>query len=113
MKLLNARAAFIDPRKTREYLLSPDHPYGRYKAAFFAQLGYYEENWQLLEKNLVTLAGSGEADLDHVNPYGRIYRVRGNLAGPNGKTAAIVTIWIILADEDFPRLITAFPGEAP
>jgi hypothetical protein len=113
MKLLNARAAFIDPGKIRDYLLSPDHPQGRCKAAFFARLGYSEENWQLLESDLVALALAGEAELDHVNPYGCLYRVRGILTGPSDRSAMVVTIWIILTYEDFPRFITAFPGEAP
>ena len=113
MKLFNARAAFIDPGKIRDYLLSPDHPQGRCKAVFFARLGYYQENWRLLENDLVALALSAEAELDHVNPYGCLYRVGGILMGPSNKSAVVVTIWIILTDEDFPRFITAFPGDAP
>ncbi|HET7673949.1 MAG TPA: hypothetical protein VFL54_00355 [Gammaproteobacteria bacterium] len=40
MKLPNAGAAVILPEKVRDYLLSPTHPIGRYKAAFFRSQGY-------------------------------------------------------------------------
>ena len=40
MKLPNASRATIDAAKLRDYLLSPAHPVGRFKAPFFAALGY-------------------------------------------------------------------------
>jgi len=40
VKLPNADQAFIDPAKLRDYLLSPTHPVGRFKAPFFAAMGY-------------------------------------------------------------------------
>jgi Domain of unknown function (DUF6883) len=33
-------------RKLRDYLLSRLHPVGRFKAPFFASLGYGADNWQ-------------------------------------------------------------------
>ena len=40
MKLPNASGAIIEPAKLRDYLLSPAHPVGRFKAPFFVALGY-------------------------------------------------------------------------
>ena len=40
MKLPFAERAIVEPEKVREYLLSPTHPVGRFKAAFFHALGY-------------------------------------------------------------------------
>ena len=30
---------------------------------------------------------------------------------PNQKSTQVVTVWIILDGEDFPRFITAYPGD--
>jgi len=51
-----------------------------------------------------------EASATEANEYGQKYEVRGNMTGPAGKTAVVVAIWIVLRAEDFPRLVTAFPG---
>ena len=52
VKLPNASLAIIDSAKLRDYLLSPAHPVGRFKAPFFAALGYAQEQWQQLEADL-------------------------------------------------------------
>ena len=44
--LPNADRATIEPSKVRDYLLSPAHPIGRFKAAVFAALGYTQDDWQ-------------------------------------------------------------------
>ena len=44
MQLPGAENAVVEPRKIRDYLLSPTHAVGRYKATFFAKLGYDQEN---------------------------------------------------------------------
>jgi hypothetical protein len=49
---LDAVAAVISADKLRDYLLSPIHPIGRYKSAFFRSHGYTQEQWQVLEKDL-------------------------------------------------------------
>ena len=46
MKLPNAAQALIEPAKVRDYLLSPAHPVGRFKAAFFVSLGYSQSEWE-------------------------------------------------------------------
>ena len=38
--------AHIDPRKLRDYALNPNHDSGKYKAAFFAQMGYQRDDWR-------------------------------------------------------------------
>jgi hypothetical protein len=45
MKLPFAENAVVDAEKVRDYLLSRLHPVGRFKAVFFAGLGYTQENW--------------------------------------------------------------------
>lgn len=105
--------AVVEPRKVRDYLLSPAHPVGRFKAAFFVSLGYTPETWSVLSADLREHAASGEAHLAEASPFGQKYEVRGALKGPAGKEAEVVTVWIILSGEDFPRFVTAFPGARP
>ena len=62
MRIPGAERALVDPAKVREYLLSPIHPVGRFKARFFATLGYTGENWLRLLADLSRIALSGDAN---------------------------------------------------
>ncbi len=111
MKLPSAERALIEPTKVRGYLLSREHPVGRFKAAFFESLGYSAEAWQLLEGDLRAIAVAGEATPGDQTKYGQKYEVSGILTGPTGRPVPIVTAWIVRWGEDAPRFVTAFPGE--
>jgi len=91
-------------------LLSSAHPIGRYKSTFFRSLGYAPEQWQVLERDLRAVL-SNEAQPSGVSEYGQKFTVRGALSGPNGHSAGIVSIWIILVGETTPRFVTAYPEE--
>ena len=108
--LPNASKARINPKKLREYLLSSSHSIGRFKRPFFAALGYSENHWEQLAADLQELASNGEARLGQSTEFGQKYEVRGTLKGPSGKAAEIVSVWIVLEDEETPRFVTAFPG---
>lgn len=108
--LPNATKAVIDSAKVRDYLLSSSHPIGRFKQPFFVALGYSRDQWQQLEADLLELAASGDARIGQKTEYGQKYEVRSRLEGPSGKSAEVVSIWIILEDEEIPRFVTAFPG---
>jgi hypothetical protein len=110
MKLPAADRAFIDTAKLRHYLLSSSHPVGRFKARFFARLGYVPETWRQLRADLKALARSGDATAGKASEYGAKYEVRGILKGPNGRSAQVAMVWIILTGEDLPRLVTVHPG---
>lgn len=105
--------AVVEPRKLRDYLLSVAHPVGRFKAAFFMALGYTQDDWGTLSSDLRDLAARGDALTPADSAFGRKYEIAGTLVGPNGKSAELVTVWIILNDEDFPRFVTAYPGARP
>ena len=112
MKLLNAEYAQIEPAKLQDYLLSPTHPIGRFKYRFFSRLGYSNEQWARLETDLRELAVTGDATPGESTEYGQKYEVRGMLKGPSGRMAEVVTVWIVLAGQETPRFVTAFPGGA-
>jgi hypothetical protein len=108
--LLNAGAAIVPSDKLRDYLLSSTHPIGRYKSAVFRSLGYAQDHWQVLERDLRAVL-SNEAQSLGVTEYGQKFGVRGALTGPNGRSSRIVTVWIILRGEVAPRFVTAYPEE--
>jgi hypothetical protein len=110
VRLPNPDVAYVDPKKLWGYLLSRSHPVGRFKASFFGMLGYTQENWRLLEQQLLEIARSGEAELEQETPYGTKYRIRATIKGPSGTDAELITVWIVLAHEELPRFVTAFPG---
>ena len=45
MVLPQAEHAVVDAAKVRDYLLSHEHPVGRFKAVFFETLGYSQADW--------------------------------------------------------------------
>jgi len=106
--VLDAAAAIIGPEKLRDYLLSTTHPIGRYKSAFFRSLGYTQEHWQLRERDLRAVL-SNEAKPSAASEYGQKFTVRSALSAPNGRSAGIVSVWIILGGETAPRFVTAYP----
>lgn len=112
MKLPSAHRAIVEPAKVRDYLLAPGHPVGQAKARFFAALGFRQAEWPALREALLAHAG-GEAEPAGGGPHGRKYAVRGILRGPAGREASVVSVWIVLAGDEVPRLVTAYPGEAP
>lgn len=112
MKLPGAERAVVDPLKVRDYLLSPEHPVGRAKARFFGALGFTRTGWPALQRALLELALRGEATQAQQTRYGQKYEIRDTIQGPTEREAPIVTIWIVLAGEDFPRFVTAYPGDA-
>ncbi len=108
--LPSAERAIIDAEKLYGYILSFDHPVGRFKAAFFRRLGYSAENWEAFERYLRELILSQDATKVEESRYGQKYTVEGPLADSSGETVQIVTVWVILKGEDVPRFVTAYPG---
>lgn len=109
MKLPYAEHVGIDQPKLLDYLLSPEHPVGRFKAQFFAQIGFNRGNWQELAAELRRIAVEGEAVTGQQTSHGQKYIVRGTVTSRFGKSAEVVTVWIVLNGGAFPRLVTVYP----
>ena len=77
MVLPNADSAFIEPEKVRDYLLSPTHPVGRFKAHYFVALGYRVERWELLRDHLLIVARTGDAMPGKPSPFGAKFEACG------------------------------------
>ena len=106
-----AENASVDVAKVRDYLLSPEHPVGRFKAVFFRSLGYERSDWPRLQADLRALCRSGTATEVQPSEFGEKFEVRGILVGPFGRGAETVTVWMVRNGESFPRFVTAYPGE--
>jgi hypothetical protein len=79
MSLPAADRALVDATKVRDYLLSAEHPVGRFKARFFQHLGYSRDDWPRLRDDLLVLAHENSAVPGQPTPYGQKYEVRGTL----------------------------------
>ena len=110
-RLPNAEQAIIEAGKLQDYILSPMHPVGRLKAAFFQKLGYSTENWEIFEQQLRELVLSENVSKIENTHYGQKFIVGGQLGSPIGKKVQVITVWIILKGENVPKFVTAYPGE--
>jgi hypothetical protein len=108
MRLPNADRVIISPEKLRDYILSSEHPRGVHKARVFGAAGYDGDRWWVLSSDLKLLAASGEARELIGTRHGRKFEVRGSLQGPV-RSVDVVTVWIVLRREQFPRFVTMYP----
>jgi hypothetical protein len=107
--LPNADVAEIDPQKLWGYVLSLTHPIGRFKARFFAALGYSAERWAEFEADLRAQHLTQDAQSGEVIKDGQIFTIRTILQGPNGQSAAVRSVWFIAVPDGTPRFVTAYP----
>ena len=109
MTLPNSDRATVDERKLIDYVLSPEHPIGRFKAAFFRRHGFTADNWQALGEQLLALAQNEDAEEGERSRYGQKYLVSGILTGNLGQEFEVQSVWIILHGDDKPRFVTVYP----
>ncbi len=108
--LLNADVARIDPRKLRDYALNPEHPTGRFKAVFFAELGYTAANWQVLERDIRGQHLAQPAEPGQPTEFGRKFTITATLVGPSGASRQVTTVWLYRPGQDIPELVTIEPA---
>lgn len=109
MKLPNAEKAYVDERKLSQYALDPSHPRGRHKARLFrAALGFGPDDSVALSTLVKELALTDDVAAVTETNNGIKYLLRHQLEGTSPRLA-LRHVWIILNDEDFPRLLTCFP----
>ena len=109
-RLPNADYAHIDARKLRDYALSVQHDVGRFKAVFFAQMGYTADNWQQLAQDIREQHSSQVADTGQPSPYGRKYTITAPLKGPSGPARQVTTVWIFRPGQASADLVTIQPA---
>jgi len=109
MKIPNYENALIPVEKIRDYLLSRLHPIGKAKATFFNNIGYYQENLDLLIEDLYFIVKHNEVQDIIKSSFGMKYIIKGNIGSRFDKNVEIITIWIIDDNNTYPRFITAYP----
>ena len=111
MLLPNAELASIEPAKLRDYLLSSNHPIGRFKARFFSALGFSADGWQELDQALRLQHLTHDAEPAGTVGTGRKFTIRAILNGPTGQSSMVVSVWFVPSPGAAPRFVTAYPGE--
>jgi filamentous hemagglutinin len=105
--LPNYQKAVIPRSKLEDYALNPAYKEGQHKARLFKSiLGFERADWQELEKIILNELPYNEALLVGEGQWGRKYLVALPIAGPNGNTATVETIWIIRPETDHPSFVT-------
>ena len=99
--------AIIPIEKFTEYALNADRDPNK-TFAFKSALGYTENNVGDLVNNINSNISNFNAVSKGNNGFGEVYECVMSLKGANGKTANILTSWIIRNNEDFPRLTNAY-----
>jgi hypothetical protein len=107
--LPNYQNAVLPRVKLEKYVLDLTNPVSKHKAILFKRvLGFVQSDWGLLAKAILDELPYYEAVLGRRNHYGQRYNVTMPIIGPNGRTADVLTAWIIDTGEDYPRFITAY-----
>ena len=108
MKLPSADAAIVDMVKLRDYCLSSTHPRGRHKARVFADaLGMGSGDAAFLREALLRAALVEDVVETGVDTYGQRYQLD-VVISRCGKTAIVRSAWIVLRNENVPRLTTCY-----
>jgi Domain of unknown function (DUF6883) len=108
MKLPNGDRAVVDIEKLRNYCLNPTHVKGKHKARVFrAALGLTREDAGRLREILLGVARTGEARQGKSDDFGQRFVIEFPMLGPRGDVT-VRSSWIIMADEDVPRLINCY-----
>lgn len=105
----NAQNAQIPDAKLRDYLLSSQHPVGRFKAQFFLALGFSPSDVEPLRAELLRIATDSEESTSVASPHGTKVIARGTIASPTGRQASVLTVWMFRPGSPDPRFVTAYP----
>jgi hypothetical protein len=110
VKLPNAERAIVDLAKITDYLLNASHPDNGGKAQFFGSLGFAAGNPAALADALRAVAVVGDVVSQAESRHGLKFVVDGAIQAPTGRRPVVRTVWIVDAEEESPRLVTAYPG---
>jgi hypothetical protein len=105
--LPNFENAAIPVEKLTNYSLDYDKDYDKAEA-FNTALGYNLHNYEMLIGNVNANINRFEAAPKGNNGYGDVYEVIMSIMGVNGKTANVLTSWIIENGTQNPRLTNIY-----
>lgn len=96
--------------KVTEYLLRPRREDD--KSGFLALAGYTAEQAERLLEDLREQLLPLDAERFDETEYGPKYRIRGTLAGPNGRVLRVVSIWMKEEATGTVKFVTLLPDKA-
>jgi len=99
--------AEIPKAKLTEYALNPQKAPDK-ALAFRLALGYTKENVDELVENIIGNINNFEIIRKEDNGYGDRYQIVLDLTGANGKTASVLTAWIMDKDAGLLRLTSLY-----
>ena len=80
------------------------------KSKFLEQAGYTAAHAERLIQDLRGLLAA-DAEFVQKTEYGDKYQIRGILAGPNGRTLRVVSIWMIERATGKTKFVTLYPDK--
>jgi len=107
--LPNKEQARVDEPKITGYLLKSDHPLGGPKAKFFLGRGFVVADWESMADALRHHARHNRVSRVRITPFATNYSVDCSVPTPDRSSPCIRTVWEVRADDERPRLITAYP----
>lgn len=109
MRLPQADRCQVPVAKIVQYLLSPEHRFGRFKAAFFFAHGFSRDTPDQLSSALRNHAIENTVTASQETEFGVRYRIDGPLAAPDGSRVLVRSIWFSERGAGPPRFVTAYP----
>ena len=108
MRMPAGEQAWIPREKLHRYLLDPSHPEGAGKATLFRRLlGITAANADALRDALLHAAATREVRSQTRTPHGTKYRIEFAMESKRG-TYTVVSVWIAPAENQPPKLVTAY-----
>lgn len=71
----------------------------------------FEQECEMLKNEIMRAFKDNKKVFETVTDRGHKYKVSAKITGPNGKTANMDFIWMLLFDTTAPHLVTAMPGK--
>ncbi len=108
MKLPKGERAVVELAKLSDYCLNEQHARGRHKARVFASaLGITSKDVEVLRQRLLDAAAEENVTLGEQDNHGQRYVLDFLMTGPRG-SATVRSVWIVLANQNVPRLLTCY-----
>lgn len=109
MKIPNLDSALVRESKITDYLLSLDHPVGKFKAAYFQAFGFSRDHWTIFRDALLAHATLTQPRSAEETTFGLEFAVDGPIHTPDGRNPRIRSVWIVRTGTNYPEFVTAYP----
>lgn len=99
----------ISDEKIKEYLLRPQKRSD--KSKWLAKAGYTLRNWKQLKRDLQNQILVNDSFFVEETKYGKLYEIKGELTGPNGRTLIVRSFWMTEFESNITKFITLYPDK--